>query len=68
MQRRPEERKIITDDQREAHEWTLLTRKLRRIGLNDSAARLERALAAPSHTADLEIADNHRSHGTRPAS
>ena len=67
MQREPENRKLVTDKQREAHEWKLLTRKLRCIGLNEAALRLERALDADGRTANPEIATNCIDYRTRPA-
>lgn len=67
MQRELENRKLVTDAQREAHEWKLLTRKLRRVGLNEAALRLERALDAGGRTASSHIAINCRNHRIRPA-
>lgn len=46
MQPENETRNVVTDEQRQSHEWNLLTRKLRSIGLAESAARLEQALDA----------------------
>jgi hypothetical protein len=64
MQREPENRILVTDAQREAHEWKLLTRRLRRMGLNEAAVRLERALNAD---ANPDTAANCTIHRTRPA-
>ncbi len=36
--------KIISDEQRQTHEWAVLVRKLRGIGLNDAANRLAATL------------------------
>lgn len=55
MQRESEIRKVVTDEQRESHEWRLLIRKLRAIGLAESAARLETALAASPLQSEPDI-------------
>lgn len=44
MQCGTESPNLITDEQRESHEWLMLMRKLRRIGLHEAAARLKQTL------------------------
>ena len=67
MQRQPENRKLVTDEQREWHEWKLLARKLRCIGLYEAALRLERALDADGRIINPRLAANCKNYRTRSA-